>query len=141
MGNEYDIPQHNKRISNNISNPKPHRRPLRIRHDILQHHDRDPTRQASGHSSKAHKEHDPRFPSDAIPAIAEVVGAEARLVDAVDDEHAQRGEDAGDPVDEVHVEFAAVERGVGEGCCVDEGEEGDGELCVLRVSRIWSCGA
>ena len=65
--------------------------------------------QTSSHGSKAHEQDDPGLPGDAIATVGKVVGRQTRLVDAVDDEHAQRAEDAGDPVDKGHVDVAAVE--------------------------------
>jgi hypothetical protein len=109
LGLDNNIPQHNQRVRNNIRNAHPQRRPNRLIDHILQHHHADTPRQPASHSRKAHKQHDPRLPRHAIPAVAEPVAGKARLVDAIDDEHAEGGEDAGDPVDEGYVEGGAVE--------------------------------
>ncbi|KAL8697069.1 MAG: hypothetical protein Q9201_007325 [Fulgogasparrea decipioides] len=50
----------------------------------------------------------------------------SRFLDAVDDEHAERTADPGDPIHEFDVDVAAgIEVGVGVGGSVDEEEEAD----------------
>ena len=122
---QQNIPQHNQRIRNNIRHAHPQRRPHSLSNHILQHHDTNSTSKTSSHSSKAHEQHNPRFPRNAVPTIAETVTRQARLVYAVDDDHAEGREDAGDPVDEGEVEDGAVEGGFGVAGGVDEDEEGD----------------
>lgn len=89
------------------------------------------------HSRKAHKQHNAGLPGDTITTVAEVVGTQPALIDGVDDQHAQGAEDAGDPVDEVHVHVGAVEGGFAEDGCIDEDEEGDGELWHALVSWLF----
>ena len=84
--------------------------------------------QAAGHEREAQEQHQPRLPRHAGPAVAVVVGTQTRLLDAVDDHHAEGGADARDPVDELHVHIAAVARAVRVGGRIDEAEETDGEL-------------
>jgi hypothetical protein len=79
---------------------------------------------------------DPRFPSNAIPAIAETVTGQASLVYAVDDDHAEGREDAGDPIDEGEVEDGAVEGGFGVAGGIDKDEEGDGELWSVLLADV-----
>jgi len=131
-----NIPQHNQRIRNNIRNTHPQRRPARIVDHILQHHHADAASKSSSHSSKAHEQHDPRFPRNAIPAVAETVAGQASLVYAVDDDHAECREDAGDPIDEGEVEDGAVEGGFGVAGGIDEDEEGDGELWPFVLAGV-----
>ena len=122
------IPQHNQRIRDNVRNTHPQRRPARIIDHILQHHDADAASKSSSHSSKAHEQHNSRLPRNAISTIAETVTGQASLVYAVDDDHAQGREDAGDPIHESEVEDGAVEGGLGVAGGIDEDEQGDGEL-------------
>lgn len=77
-------------------------------------------RQTPRHQRKPQKQHEPRLPSHPVAAVAERVGGQARLVDAVDDEHAESGADAREPVYESDVHVRRVGGGVGEGGGVDE---------------------
>jgi hypothetical protein len=95
-------------------------------------------RHSARHQRKAQEEHQPRLPRHPGPAITVAVRAQPRLLDRVDDQHAQRGADARDPVDELDVLRArVVVLRVGRG--VDEDEEADRELegmkCQLESER------
>ena len=57
---------------------------------------------------------------------------ETRLLDRIDDEHSERRADAGDPVDEFDMDEGAVAGAVGEGSCIDEEEEAEGELLLCE---------
>jgi hypothetical protein len=130
------IPQHNQRIRNDIRNTHPQRRPARIIDHILEHHHADTSRKSSSHRSKAHEKHDSRFPRNAIPAVAETITGKASLVYAVDDDHAEGREDAGNPIHEGEVEDGAVEGGFGVAGSIDEDEEGDGELWSFLLAGV-----
>lgn len=82
----------------------------------------------TGHGSKAHEQHNPGLPGNAVAAVGEVVGGQPGLVYAVYDEHAQSAEDGWDPVDKGHVDITSVEGALGEDGGVNESEERDGEL-------------
>lgn len=84
--------------------------------------------QTACHKRKAQEQHQPRFPSNTIAGIAEAVCTQPRLVDRVDDEHAQRGADARDPVDEGNMDIRTIECRLGIGGSVDEEVEPEGEL-------------
>lgn len=125
-------PQHHPGIRQHIRQPHPKRRPRHARHDILHDEHSDTASHAARKERKAKEQHNTRLPRDAGPGVREGVGGEARLLDRVDDQHAQRGEDEGQPVDEgdVGVE-GAVEGGLGVDGCVEEDVEGEGELGVV----------
>lgn len=131
-----NIPQANKRICNHIRNSKPQGWPSRLSHYILEHHDRNTTSESTSHSRKAHEQHHTRLPGHAVTTVTKVVGAQPGLVDRVDYQHTQRGEDARDPVDKVHVEVGAVQGRVGEDSCINQDEERDGELDIGLVAAI-----
>jgi hypothetical protein len=88
-GLDSNIPQHNQRVRNNIGNTHPQRRPDGLVDHILQHHHTNTTSKTASHSRKAHEQHDSRLPRDTIPTVAETITGQARLVYAVDDEHAE----------------------------------------------------
>ncbi len=86
------------------------------------------TSQTACHERKAQKEHQPRLPRNASARVGEAVGAEARLLDRVDHQHAQRRADAGDPVDELDVHVRTIPGRVRVRGGVNEEEEAQGEL-------------
>ena len=114
--------------------------PLTSRKDIRQerqgkertHH---AASKATGHERKPEEQDEPRLPRDAVAGVAEAVGAEARLVDAVDDEHAERGAHARHPVHERHVHVARVDGRVRVRRRVHEEVEAEGELCARARRR------
>jgi hypothetical protein len=123
-----NIPKHNQPIRHNIRNPHVHRLQRKVFEKILQHHHGDAARQPAGHEGKAQEQHQPRLPRHPAAGVGEGVGRQARLLDRVDDEHAERGADDGDPVDEGDVFEGAIEGRVRVGGGVDEDEEAEGEL-------------
>ncbi len=86
------------------------------------------TSKTARHERKAQKEHQPRLPRDAGARVGEAVGAEARLLDRVDHQHAQRRADAGDPVDKLDVHVRAIPGRVRVRGGVNEEKEAQGEL-------------
>lgn len=62
-------------------------------------------RQTPRQKRKPQKQHKPRLPRHPAPAVTKAIGLQPGLLNRVDDQHAQRGADGGDPVDEfdVHV--------------------------------------
>ena len=128
MEENRDIPEHDQPIRNHICHAHIHSLERIVLKQVLEHHDRDATRQPTSHERKAQKQHQPRLPRDAAAAVAEAVGAQPRLLDAVDHEHAKGGADAGDPVDEGDVLVGAIEGRFGEGGRINEEEETNGEL-------------
>jgi hypothetical protein len=133
-GLDSNIPQHNQRVRNNIGNTHPQRRPDGLVDHILQHHHTNTTSKTASHSRKAHEQHDSRLPRDTIPAVAETITGQARLVYAVDDEHAEGWEDTGDPVDKGDVEGGAVQRRLGVAGGINQDEQRDRELSKIAVS-------
>lgn len=133
------LPQHNQPIRNNITNTHPDRRPSIFRHNELHHHDHNTAREPARQQREAQEQHQPRLPRNTVPAVAEAVGAESRLVDRVDDEHAERRAHARDPIDEgdVHGRVGGVLDRFGPYCDVDEGVEAEGEL--RHVYKHWNC--
>ena len=129
--------QHDQSIAHHIRHPHIHRLQRILLEQELQHHDCDTPRQPTSHQRKAQKQHRAGLPGDAVAAVAETVGREAGFFYAVDHEHAKRGADEGDPVDEGDVDGGAVEGGVREDAGVDEEEEAEGELWVCHpLSQI-----
>lgn len=95
----------------------------------------DSTRQSTRHEREAQEQDQPSLPRDASAGVGEAVGTEPRLLDRVDDEHAERRADAGDPVHELDVHVRPVLGRVRVRGRVDEEEEPQGELHV-RVSLV-----
>ena len=87
------------------------------------------TRQSAGQQREAQEEHQLGFPCHAITAIAEAIGRQSPLIDAVDNEHAERGTYERDPVNKGYVElFGTILIGFGVGGGIDESVEAAGEL-------------
>ena len=103
--------------------------------------------QSTREQRKSQEQHKPRLPRNPTPTITEAIGMKTRLLDRIDNEHSQRGADAGDPVDEFDVHEGAVTSAVGESGGVDEKEETQGELlpcewlCCLMVVVMVTMGA
>ena len=129
-------PQHNQAISSYISSPQPKRRPGMPHNNKLHNHDHNTPRQSAGQQGKAQEQDEPGLPRHPVTRVREAVGGQARLVDAVDDEHAEGAADTGDPVDEGDVDggVGAVHGGLGPRGYVDEGVETHGELCNIATS-------
>ena len=99
----------------------------------------------AGHEGESDKEEGPRAPRDAAAAVRVVLTHEPRLVDQVDDDHAERRTQAGRPVGEGDMDGDRVERRVvrvrdGLGVCredarVEEGPPAKGELRVGAGGR------
>lgn len=106
--------------------------------DELEHKNGDPARHTTRESREAQKEHYARLPRDTGPTVAERVGRQALLLDAVDDEHAQRREDEGEPVDEGDVHVGAVKRRLGPNSRIEEDVEGEGKLAA-RHGELVKC--
>ena len=85
-------------------------------------------RKSPSHKRKAQKQHQPGLPSHPRPTITIAIGTQSRLLDAVDDQHAQAGTYAGNPIHELDVDVGAVLEGGAVGGRVDEEEEAEGEL-------------
>ncbi len=81
-----------------------------LRHHILHNKDNNASRQPTSQQRKAQEQDQLGLPRNAVSAVREAVSRQPRLVDAVDDEHAQRAADAGDPVHErdVHLRVRSV---------------------------------
>lgn len=101
-----NIPDAHERIADNVLDAHAQRGHPDVVHDVLEHKHDDATGHAAGKGREAQEEHDAGLPGDAAAAsaVAEVFGAEALLLDRVDDEHAEGGEDEGQPVDEFDVD-------------------------------------
>ncbi len=143
------IPQHDQTIPHHIRDPQPERHktgslPLRlIPNQILQHHDRDTPRQPTRHQRKPKEQHQPRLPRHAGPRVREAIRGKSGLLDRVDDQHAERGADQWDPVNEGDVEEGGVEGRVRVGGGVDEEEEAEGELdrgLAMGIYCMWGRG-
>jgi hypothetical protein len=130
-----NVPQHDQCICDHIPNTHPDRWPNVARHNVLHDkHDHAP-RQTTRQQRKAQEQHQSRLPGHAIAAVTEAIGGQSRLVDRVDDQHAQCGADTRDPVDEGNVNgrVRRVPDRLGPHGYVDEGVESKGEL-GLHVS-------
>ncbi len=81
-----------------------------LRHHILHNKDNNASRQPASQQRKAQEQDQLCLPRNAIAAVREAISRQPRLVDAVDDEHAQRAADAGDPVHKgnVHLRVRGV---------------------------------
>ena len=121
---QHDTAQADQRIADQIRHAHPQGGPLRPAAQVLEHKHRDAAGQPAGQRREAHEEHDAGLPRRAVARGVAVVARQPRLVDAVDDQHAQRREDGRHPVDESDVEVGGVALG-GPGCGVNEDEEGD----------------
>ena len=122
-------PKADQRIRNDVLNTHAQRRHLDVLHNEFEHEDGDAARHTTSEGGEAEKEDDTGLPSDAGTGVAPGIRAEALLLDAVDDEHAEGGEDEGEPVDEGDVDvLGAVLGGMGPDGGVEHDVEGEGEL-------------
>lgn len=85
-------------------------------------------RQTAGQQREPEEQNEARLPRNPTSAVTEAIGIQPRLLDRVDDHHAQRRADAGDPVNELDMDLGAISRAVGKGGSVDEEEESEREL-------------
>ena len=131
-----NIPDTNECIADDILDPHPQRRHPDVVHDVFEHKYDDTTGHAAGKGREPQEEHNAGLPGDAA-VVAEGLAAEALLLDRVDDEHAQGGEDKGQPVDEFDVDVRSVARGPNGR--VQHDVEGDGELEQNRGQQKPSC--
>ena len=102
------LPEANQSIANDVLNAHAQRRHPDIRNDKLQYEDSYTSSHATRKGRKSQEQHHASLPCDARSAVAEGVGAKTLLLDRVDDEHTQAGEDQGKPVDEFDVDVGAV---------------------------------
>lgn len=133
---QHHTAQSHQRIGDDILDTHTHHRPLNVLDNKFQDKDGDTAGHAARERRKSQKEDHARLPRDARPAVAERVGRQALLLDAVDDEHAQRREDEGQPVDERDVYVGAVEWGLGPDGCIEEDVKGEGELANRRKTGL-----
>lgn len=61
--------------------------------------------QPSCHQRESQEENQSRLPRNAVPGVAERIRTQSRLVDRIDDKHAQGGADGGYPIDKVDVDL------------------------------------
>jgi hypothetical protein len=123
-------PQHNQSIRNQIRNPHIKRRQHRARNHILQHQHRNTPCHPPRQTRKPKEQHHSRLPRNARSRVRERVCRETSLLNGVYDQHSERGEYEGEPVDEVDVYggVGAVLRGVRPDCSIEHDIEGEGEL-------------
>lgn len=121
-------PQHNPSISKHICNAHVQRRPAHAWHYVLQYQHRNTTSHSTSQASKPQEQNNPRFPRHAGARVAKGVGAQAGLLDRVDNQHTRCREDEGQPVNEVDMDVGAIEGRMGPDCSVKEDEECEGEL-------------
>ena len=108
-------PEHDQSIGHNIRNTQPQRhdtRPLTHRlipDQILEHHHSNAARQPARHERETEEQHQPRLPRHPASRVREAITRQPRLLDRIDDQHAQRGTDQRDPVHEGDVQEGGVE--------------------------------
>lgn len=115
-------------VGDDVLDAHAHHGPRDLLDGELEDEDDDAARHAAGEGREAQEQHDAGLPGDARPRVAERVGREPRLLDRVDDEHAERAEDEGQPVDEGHMHVRHVQRRLRPHGGVDEDVEGEREL-------------
>lgn len=123
-----NVPQSNKGICNYVLHAHKHLRHAQPGHDVSEDKHTDATGHAACEAREAEEQHDARLPRNTRSTVAERVGTQARLLDTVDDEHAQAREDEGQPVDKGDVCVGRVEWGLGPHCGIEKNVECKREL-------------
>lgn len=122
------IPEAYQGVADEILNAHAQGRHTDAGNHKLEHKDGDASGHAAGKGREPEEQDDAGLPCDAGAAVAEGVGAEALLLDRVDDEHAEAGEDERQPVDEFDVDVGSVLGRLGPDGGVEHDIEGEGEL-------------
>lgn len=127
------LPESNERIAHDVLNAHAKGRHLYSRNHKLEHKDGHTAGHPASQRSETEEEDDAGLPCDAGAAVAERIRAQALLLDRVDDQHPQAGEDEGEPVDEFDVDIGGVHLRSRPDCRVQHHVEGYGELCRERI--------
>lgn len=96
-------------------------------------------RQTTRQERKPQEQHKPRLPRHSAPAVAEAIRLQPRLLNRVDHQHPERRADAGNPVDELDVNFGPVAGAVRECGRIDKKEESEGELLAIYDQSLVCC--
>jgi hypothetical protein len=81
---------------------------MRVCNYVLHHHDGNPSRHSSSQKRKSKEQYNSGFPGYLRAAVGEGIRCQTRFLNAIDDEHAESGEDEGEPVDEGDVNVRSV---------------------------------
>lgn len=127
---DINSPQANQGIAHDVLNAHAQSRHSHARDDKLEDEDSDTSSHTTSEGGKAQEQYHASLPRDTRPTVAERVGAEALLLDRVDDEHAQTGEDEGQPINKLDMDIRAVVGRLGPDGGVEHDVKGDGELRV-----------